>query len=227
MRRKNMVCRFAGVLLMALLLCAPQHSDTASAGGAADFLIWIDVHQKVLTLYQGRKIVQQWPVATGTADMPTPLGVFRINSRFAGEMSGFGTCFLGLNVPWGQYGIHGTNRPNSIGNNASHGCIRMYVADAEKLYQLVPNWTRVVIEGGPYGLLDVSLRPLQSGDCGSHVLAVQQRLKALGYYGGWSDGIYGRGTMAAVRKARKALGLAEGDQVDWAFYQAIGLTLFE
>lgn len=78
-----------------------------------------------------------------------------------------------------------TNRPNSIGNNASHGCIRMYVADAEKLYQLVPNWTRVVIEGGPYGLLDVSLRPLQSGDCGSHVLAVQQRLKALGYYGGW------------------------------------------
>ena len=149
MRRKNVVCRFAGVLLMALLLCAPQHSDTASAGGAADFLIWIDVHQKVLTLYQGRKIVQQWPVATGTADMPTPLGVFRINSRFAGEMSGFGTCFLGLNVPWGQYGIHGTNRPNSIGNNASHGCIRMYVADAEKLYQLVPNWTRVVIEGGP------------------------------------------------------------------------------
>ena len=101
MRRKNVVCRFAGVLLMALLLCAPQHSDTASAGGAADFLIWIDVHQKVLTLYQGRKIVQQWPVATGTADTPTPLGVFRINSRFAGEMSGFGTCFLGLNVPWG------------------------------------------------------------------------------------------------------------------------------
>ena len=84
-----------------------------------------------------------------------------------------------------------------------------------------------MIEGGPYGLLDVSLRPLQSGDCGSHVLAVQQRLKALGYYGGWPDGIYGRGTMAAVRKARKALGLAEGDQVDWAFYQAIGLTLFE
>ena len=99
---------------------------------------------------------------------------------------------------------HWHNWPNSIGNNASHGCIRMYVADAEKLYRLVPNWTRVVIEGGPYGLLDVSLRPLQSGDCGSHVLAVQQRLKALGYYGGWPDGIYGRGTMAAVRKARES-----------------------
>ena len=34
-------------------------------------------------------------------------------------------------------------------------------------------------------------------------------------------------TPAALSKARKALGLAEGDQVDWAFYQAIGLTLFE
>ena len=227
MRRKNVVCRFAGVLLMALLLCAPQHSDTASAGDTADFLIWIDVHQKVLTLYQGRKIVQQWPVATGTADTPTPLGVFRINSRFAGEMSGFGTCFLGLNVPWGQYGIHGTNRPGSIGSNASHGCIRIFVQDSEELYGKVGNWSKVVIQGGPYGQLDSSLRTLRPGDRNSHVAAVQRRLISLGYLYGNADGVYGTGTAAAVRRARKALGLQDGDEVDAAFYRAIGLILFE
>ena len=39
---------------------------------------------------------------------------------------GFGTRWLGLNVPWGIYGIHGTNQPWSIGTQASAGCIRMF-----------------------------------------------------------------------------------------------------
>jgi hypothetical protein len=35
------------------------------------------------------------------------------------------------------YGIHGTNEPNSIGNAASHGCIRVGKADLQELYSLV------------------------------------------------------------------------------------------
>ena len=189
--------------------------------------IWVDVSLKQLTLYEGKQAIRQYPIATGTAQDPTPLGIFYINSRFAGEMSGFGTRFLGLNVPWGQYGIHGTNKPETIGSNASHGCIRMRVKDAEELYDAVPDWTLVVIEGGPYGDLDTWLRPLQSGDRGTHVRAVQNRLRALGYPVWSADGVYGENTCRAVRQARRDLGLPEGDEVDWSFYQAIGLTLFE
>ena len=55
---------------------------------------------------------------------------------------------------------------------------------------------------------------------------VQRKLRALGYYAGWPDGVYGEGTARAVSAARRALSLPPGE-VDWAFYHAIGLTLFE
>jgi len=217
---------FLLALLMYLLaLCLALHS-AASGEKGEEYIIHVDVDAKTLTLFQGSAVLRQYTIATGAWDTPTPLGVFRINSRFSGEMGGFGTCFLGLNVPWGNYGIHGTNKPESIGLNASHGCIRMYVEDAEELYSLVPNGTRVVIECGPYGELGVSLRPLKNGDCSSMVRAVQRKLRALGYYWGWPDGVWGDATEKAVAAARKALGLSPGG-VDWAFYQAIGLTLFE
>lgn len=189
--------------------------------------IWIDLPQKTLTLYQGTEVLKRYPIASGTWETPSPIGVFYITHRFAGELGGFGTRFLGLNVPWGQFGIHGTNRPGSIGSNASHGCIRMFVQDSEELYGKIGNWSKVVIQGGPYGQLDSSLRALRPGDRNSHVAAVQRRLISLGYLYGNADGVYGAGTTAAVRRARKALGLQDGDEVDAAFYRAIGLILFE
>ena len=213
----------AVALLAAFAACCAL---TASGEQAAPYVIHVDVEQKSLTVWQGSAQVRQYTVATGAWNTPTPLGVFTINSRFSGRMSGFGTCFLGLNVPWGSYGIHGTNKPESIGSNASHGCIRLRVKDAEELYALVPNGTRVVIECGPYGELGTSLRSLKSGDRSSMVRAVQRKLRALGYYAGWPDGIYGEGTARAVSAARRALSLPPGE-VDWAFYRAIGLTLFE
>ena len=189
--------------------------------------LWIDLPQKTLTLYQGTEVLKRYPIASGTWETPSPIGVFYITHRFAGELGGFGTRFLGLNVPWGQFGIHGTNRPGSIGSNASHGCIRMFVQDSEELYGKIGNWSKVVIQGGPYGQLDSSLRALRPGDRNSHVAAVQRRLISLGYLYGNADGVYGAGTAAAVRRARKALGLQDGDEVDAAFYRAIGLILFE
>lgn len=189
--------------------------------------IWIDLPQKTLTLYQGTEVLKRYPIASGTWETPSPIGVFYITHRFAGELGGFGTRFLGLNVPWGQFGIHGTNRPGSIGSNASHGCIRMFVQDSEELYGKIGNWSKVVIQGGPYGQLDSSLRALRPGDRNSHVAAVQRRLISLGYLYENADGVYGAGTTAAVRRARKALGLQDGDEVDAAFYRAIGLILFE
>ena len=213
----------ASALLLILAACLAL---TARGERAGPYILYVDVEQKTLTVWQGGAQVRRYTVATGAWSTPTPLGVFTINSRFSGRMSGFGTCFLGLNVPWGSYGIHGTNKPESIGSNASHGCIRLLVKDAEELYALVPDGTRVVIECGPYGELGTSLRPLKNGDRSSMVRAVQRKLRALGYYTGWPDGVYGEGTARAVSAARRALSLPPGE-VDWAFYQAIGLTLFE
>ncbi len=216
--RKALLLMVLGVVLLSLPAAIGEKN--------APYEIHIDVESKTLTLFQGDKLVKQYTIATGAWDTPTPLGVFTINSRFSGEMCGFGTCFLGLNVPWGNYGIHGTNKPESIGSNASHGCIRMRVKDAEELYATVSNGTRVVIQCGSFGELGTSLRPLKEGDRSSMVCAVQRKLKALGFYYGWPDGIYGAATQQAVAAARKAMNLPPG-HVDWAFYQAIGLTLFE
>ena len=212
---------------MALLLLLILTLHPMSAGAASPYEIHIDVEQKRLTLFRGSEIVRVYTVATGAWDTPTPIGVFTITHRFSGQMCGFGTCFLGLNVPWGNYGIHGTNKPDSIGTNASHGCIRMRVADAEELYALTPNGTRVVIECGPYGETGGSLRTLQNGDRSSQVRALQRKLRALGFYSGWPDGVFGAGTQSAVDRARKHYGLPPNGLADWALYHALGMTLFE
>lgn len=210
--------------MIALLALPPAHGS-AESGGA--YVIHVDVEQKQLTLWQGDALVRRYTVATGAWDTPSPIGTFTITHRFSGEMGGFGTCFLGLNVPWGNYGIHGTNKPESIGYNASHGCIRMQVADAEELYRLVPNGTKVIIECGPYGESGGSLRLLKNGDRSSMVRAVQRRLRALGFYHGWPDGIFGSATQQAVDNARAYYGLSPNGLVDWSLYQAMGMTLFE
>ena len=43
-------------------------------------------------------------------------------------------------------GIHGTSEDWSIGSRASHGCIRMHVADVEDLYPRIPVGTKVLIK---------------------------------------------------------------------------------
>lgn len=225
----RLLCLCTAILLLfgSSALARQPQSDAARANVPEGLWILISIHRKSLILYEGTKVLARYPVATGAAGTPSPIGTFTVNSRFAGELGGFGTRFLGLNVPWGQFGIHGTNKPGSIGGNASHGCIRMYVKDSEALYGKVPNGTKVVIEGGPYGLLDTHLIPLAPGARGSHVAALQDRLRALGYYYGSADGIYGAATVRAVQAARSALGLPASEGADSRFYRAIGLILFE
>ena len=45
----------------------------------------------------------------------------------------------------GEYAIHGTNRPDSIGGFVSYGCIRMYNADISDLFGRVNVGTMVVV----------------------------------------------------------------------------------
>ena len=51
-----------------------------------------------------------------------------------------------LTLRGGEYAIHGTNRPQSIGGFVSYGCIRMYNRDIVELYRLVAVGTPVIVE---------------------------------------------------------------------------------
>ncbi|HEY8565620.1 MAG TPA: L,D-transpeptidase [Beijerinckiaceae bacterium] len=50
-----------------------------------------------------------------------------------------------LTLDRGEYAIHGTNRPDSIGTYASYGCIRMYNQDIVDLFERVQVGTPVVV----------------------------------------------------------------------------------
>jgi lipoprotein-anchoring transpeptidase ErfK/SrfK len=50
-----------------------------------------------------------------------------------------------LTLRGGEYAIHGTNRPQSIGGFVSYGCIRMYNHDIRELYRLVDIGTPVIV----------------------------------------------------------------------------------
>ena len=97
-----------------------------------------------LTLYKNNKIFKTYTVAVGKPTTPTPKGNWNIIKKgLWGEQ--FGGHFMQLSVPSGIYGIHGTNKPWTIGQSVSNGCIRMYNNDAKEVYDLVPIGTPVTI----------------------------------------------------------------------------------
>jgi len=116
-----------------------------------------------LFLYRYDHLRKTFRVATGQSLYPTPLGRFDIqvkwrnpwwyppNSRWAqgqkpippGPNNPLGTRWMGLSSP--GVGIHGTPNPASIGYSLSHGCIRMYIPDAEWLFNVVDIGTTVFI----------------------------------------------------------------------------------
>lgn len=50
-----------------------------------------------------------------------------------------------LTLTGGEYAIHGTNRPNSVGRFASYGCFRMYNEDIVDLFERVQVGTPVIV----------------------------------------------------------------------------------
>ncbi|HEY8531226.1 MAG TPA: peptidoglycan-binding protein, partial [Limnochorda sp.] len=183
--------------------------------------IVIDVNARTLTLYADGQPYKTYPVAVGTSETPSPVGEWLIVHKDSGWGDGFGTRWLGLNVPWGIYGIHGTNKPWSIGTQASHGCIRMFNRDVEELYRWVPLRTPVRIVGpAPKLRFD---RVLQPGVTGADVVQVQLRLKELGFDLGYADGRFGPQTEAAVRELQRFYGLPEDGRVYEDVYYVLGL----
>lgn len=189
-------------------------------------LIEVDKKQLKLINRENEKIIDTYIIATGKPGSPTPLGTFKIIEKgHWGE--GFGSRWMGLNVPWGKYGIHGTNKPSSIGSNVSAGCIRMNNRDVEELYSKVSNNTIVVITNGLYGPFGEGFRELKPGDRGSDVFEVQKRLKYNGYYEGTLDGIYGETMKIALINYLKDNNIPLTDRVNSEIYNSLGIILME
>jgi len=144
-----------------LLTHPVQPRRTAASFGP---VIVINRGENTLRLYDGRRLVRTFRVATGQAIYPTPAGLWRIVDKQRdpwwypptydswakglkpvppGPGNPLGTRWMGLNAP--GVGIHGTDAPTSIGYSASHGCIRMQVPEAEWLFEHVRLGTPVVI----------------------------------------------------------------------------------
>ena len=123
------------------------------------FALTVSKATNELRLTDNGKFFKRYHVGTGEYSK-TPVGDFKITTRLAnppwwrpdGKTIPFGdpenilgTHWLGLNVP--GYGIHGTWDTNSIGKQATAGCIRLLNDDVAELYTILP-------VGSPVGIHD-------------------------------------------------------------------------
>lgn len=188
-----------------------------------EITILIDTERLTLTVLSDGEPYKTYPVAVGRPKSTTltPIGEWRVVHKGLNWGGGFGTRWLGLNVPWGIYGIHGTNNPGAIGTRASAGCIRMFNRDVEELYEWVPLGTPVIISGVRRPV--AFNRTLTTGSQGPDVVEVQLRLNEFGFDVGDADGRYGPRTEAAVRRLQRVFGLPQDGRV-WAdVYYVLGL----
>src|SRR5579864_1659209 len=140
------------------------HWTTANLAKRYPAFILVDRETFTLRLYRGLKLARTYPIAVGQAGLETPAGLYRIddkqvnpswhvpNSAWAGSLAGriippgpadpIKARWMGF---WNGAGIHGTDETWSIGHAASHGCIRMRIADVEQLYPLVPLGTPIYV----------------------------------------------------------------------------------
>jgi hypothetical protein len=115
----------------------------------------VDRRSLTATLFRDGRPVFTAPVGVGQPQWPTPAGQFYIRNRLSGFQSPFyGPLAFGTSArssvltDWpagGFVGIHGTDRPDLLPGQVSHGCIRMRNDDILELGRLMPIGTPVTI----------------------------------------------------------------------------------
>lgn len=128
----------------------------------------IDTYERFLEIHEGDKLIAEFPITPGSKSLPAPIGIWKILGIATlpwfrhdegvlnygvrtedfynlppGPNNPVGVLWMGLNKP--GIGIHGTNRPETIGRAASHGCIRTANWDAARIKDLVTKNTIVEI----------------------------------------------------------------------------------
>ncbi len=120
------------------------------------FSIVVDKAKNKLELLGDGKRFKTYRVCTGKENS-TPVGTFTIENKikeptwykdgikipYGDKRNILGTRWLGFSLE--HYGIHGTSLPETIGTQASAGCVRMLNEDVEELYDIVPLKTTVVV----------------------------------------------------------------------------------
>lgn len=120
--------------------------------------IVVDLSSRTLTVYDRSRPAFRTTVAIGAAATPTPLGRFYVNQRFReSDPNGpYGWAAIGISAfsevltGWPQGGpvaIHGTNRPSLLGLPVSNGCIRVSNDAIQRIWELAPTGTRVLVRG--------------------------------------------------------------------------------
>jgi lipoprotein-anchoring transpeptidase ErfK/SrfK len=108
-------------------------------------LIAISINKQNMKIYDANGFFAETPISTGMRGHPTPMGVFSVIQR---ERLHHSNIYSGAPMPymqritWSGIAIHAGVLP---GYPASHGCIRMPVAFALKMYGWSTMGARVVI----------------------------------------------------------------------------------
>ena len=127
-------------------------------------MIIINIAEHKLSLFNREQVLAEFPVACGSPEYTTPIGHWKIvakqmnpswnnpGSAWAARMPAsippgpdnpLGTRAMPLNASGVL--IHGTPSSWSIGQNVSHGCVRMYMKDVEQLFGMVEAGTPVYV----------------------------------------------------------------------------------
>lgn len=211
----------------ALAAAFEPHSNSvepaeAPAPGRRTVRVLISLYTHELTVMIDGKPYRTFPVAVGKGKTRSPIGEWKIIHKGIWG-NGFGTRWMGLSVPWGTFGIHGTNKPWTIGTAASHGCFRMFNKHVEEVYSLVSLGTPVDVVGDLF-LFDKTLPgTYRKGSCSQGVVAIQLRLRQLGYLNTAADGAFGEMTEAAVKAFQRRHKLPENGVVDSVVKQKLNL----
>jgi lipoprotein-anchoring transpeptidase ErfK/SrfK len=127
------------------------------AVAADDWRMQVQLGAHHLTVWKGADVVRQETVAVGMPAAPTPTGDFYLtelldtgNPRgpygpLAFGVSAFSDVYTSFAGGPGQVGLHGTNQPDLLGTDASHGCVRVSNDAITALAAQVPIGTPISI----------------------------------------------------------------------------------
>jgi hypothetical protein len=129
-------------------------SEVATRELTHDVRIYLADHR--LELYDSGQLVKTYKIGVGKVDTPSPLGEFYIVEKVVppNQEGDYGVLAMGTTAfsetikNWpgrAQVGIHGTNAPDTVGQDTTHGCIRLYNQDITELGQVAHLGTPVFI----------------------------------------------------------------------------------
>jgi len=134
----------------------PNRSNLADPAPQGPLQIIVSIGRQRVTLYSGGVAVAEAPISTGTAEHPTPTGVFSViqKSRFhrSNIYSNAPMPFM-QRITWSGVALHEGILP---GYPASHGCIRLPKEFAQRLWSLTKLGTRVIVARSDVAPTDIT-----------------------------------------------------------------------